>query len=195
MRKLIVSSCILMLGLTANADSIFKVGTNSSPYSPEKSFKVGDLITVLILESTSAQHKAQTKTGVTDDLGLRFNHTIERLAPLIGTSNSLSGAASQKYGGTGSTQRESNVQAKVAALVTEVLNNGNLRIEGRHKVSVNDENQEIVVTGTVRSKDVSIGNTIYSYQVADADISIKGAGVVQEAEAPGWLTRILNWLF
>lgn len=194
-RAVFVLLGILLLGLTANADSIFKAEKATSPYSPDKSFKVGDIITILIMETSSAQHKAGTNTDTKDDFGLKFNHTIDRLTPVIGTSNSLGGQNSQKYGGSGSTQRQSNVQAKVAALVTEVLDNGNLKIEGHHKVSVNDENQEILVSGTVRSKDISISNAIYSYQVADADISIKGSGPIQEAEAPGWFTRILNWLF
>ena len=186
---------ILLLGLTASADSIWKTEKATSPYSPDKSFKTGDIITILIIESSTAQHKAGTNTDVKDDFGVKFNHTIDKLTSIIGTSNSLSGGGSQKYGGLGSTQRQSNVQAKVAAVVTEVMDNGNLKIEGRHKVAVNDEDQEIMISGTVRSKDISINNTIYSYQVADADISIKGTGVVQEAEAPGWFTRILNWLF
>ncbi|HTY13740.1 MAG TPA: flagellar basal body L-ring protein FlgH [Candidatus Omnitrophota bacterium] len=193
----LVLALLLFLGLAtaAGSDSLYKVGQTGSPYTPEKSFRVGDIITVLVVESSSAQHKAGTNSNVSDDFGVKFVHTLERLNPLIGPSSSVNGDLSQKYGGTGSTQRESNIQAKIAAEVTEVMENGNLRIEGKHTVRVNDENQEILVSGVVRSKDVTITNTIYSYQVADADISIKGSGTVQEAEAPGWFTRILNWLF
>lgn len=191
---LVIVSWLLGSAFQANGDSIWKKGA-ASPYSPEKSFKVGDIITVLILESAQAQHKAGTKTDVKDDLGVKFNHTIEKLSPLIGASNQITGQLANKYAGSGGTERSSNVTAKVAAVVTEVYENGNLKLEGRHKVTVNDEDQEILVTGVVRSKDVGISNTIYSYQVADADISIRGKGVVQEAESAGWLTRILNWLF
>ena len=186
---------LLLLGFSAHADSIWKTGSSSSPYSPEKSFKVGDIITVLIVESSTAQNKAGTNTDIRDNLGLQFNHTIERLNSLIGPNTSVTAQGSQKYGGQGSTNRASNVQAKIAATVTEVMDNGNLKIEGHHQVRVNDETQNIQVTGVVRSKDISINNTIYSYQVADADVSIRGTGTVQEAEAPGWIVRILNWLF
>ena len=62
-------------------------------------------------------------------------------------------------------------------------------------MDINDESQEILISGIIRSKDVSPANTVYSYQVADAQVSFKGTGAVQEAEAPGWFTRILNWLF
>jgi len=191
---LVMVSWLLGSAFQANGDSIFKKGA-ASPYSPEKSFKVGDIITILVLESTQAQQKAGTKTDVKDDFGVKFSHTIERLTPLIGASNQLSGQLANKYGGSGGTERSSNVTTKVAAVVTEVYENGNLKLEGRHKIAVNDEDQEILVTGVVRSKDVGISNTIYSYQVADADISIRGKGAIQEAESPGWFTRILNWLF
>ncbi|MFA4905322.1 MAG: flagellar basal body L-ring protein FlgH [Candidatus Margulisiibacteriota bacterium] len=196
-----VRAFLILLGLglvmtvsSASADSLWKK-SSSSPYSPEKSYKVGDIITVLINEISSAQHKAGTKTDIKDDLGLKFTHSIDRLTPLIGTNNTAVGQWSNKYGGSGGTERSSNVTARVAALVTEVMDNGNLKIEGKHKVNVNDENQEIVISGIVRSKDISVSNTIYSYQVANAEVAISGTGVVQEAESPGWLTRILNWLF
>jgi flagellar L-ring protein precursor FlgH len=73
--------------------------------------------------------------------------------------------------------------------------NGNLKVKGRHRVEVNDEIQEISITGMVRAKDISGANSVYSYQVADAELAVKGTGVVAETESPGWLTRIFNWLF
>jgi flagellar L-ring protein precursor FlgH len=75
------------------------------------------------------------------------------------------------------------------------LPNGNLKIKGKHKVEVNDEIQEITISGIVRPKDISGSNSIYSYQVANAELAVKGTGVVAETEAPGWLTRLFNWLF
>lgn len=176
------------------SDSLWK-NDSSSSYTPDKSFKVGDIVTVIIQENTAAQHKAATNTNVKDDLGLQFTHTIQRLNPLISGNNNATFQGSNKYTGSGSTQRTSNVESKVAASVTEVMNNGNLKIEGHHSLVVNDENQEIILSGVVRSKDISVANTIYSYQVADANVSVKGIGSVQEAESPGWLTRIFNWIF
>ena len=163
--------------------------------SPEKSYKVGDVIIILIEENTNAQQKAGTNTNIKDDMGLQFTHTITKLNPLLGNNNNVSWSNSNKYAGQGTTQRASNVTAKVAATVTEVMENGNLKIEGSHKLDVNDESQEIQISGLVRSKDISVANTIYSYQVASAQVSVKGTGVIQEAESPGWFTRIFNWLF
>lgn len=194
MRPLAVGFFLLMLVSAVPADSIW--GENSaSPYSTQKAYKVGDIINVIILESSNAKNLANTKTDVRDDLAGKFTHTLQRLAPIIGTNNQVAGQVSNQYTGDGSTTRGSNVQARVAAWVTEVLPNGNLSIKGLHRVEVNDELQEITLTGIVRPKDISGANTIYSYQVANADLSVKGSGSVADTSAPGWLTRIFNWLF
>ena len=186
--------CLAALAGAAVADSVWNKDS-ASPYSTQKAYKTGDIINIIILESTVAQNKAGTKSDVRDDLGMKFTHTLQRLAPVIGTNNQATGQVYNKYSGLGQTSRASNVQARIAAWVTEVMPTGNLKIKGRHKVEVNDEIQEITITGVVRAKDISGANTVFSYQVADAELAVKGTGVVAETESPGWLTRIFNWLF
>jgi len=193
-KLLMVLLLVINYALPVSADSVWN-DKSASPYSTEKSYALGDLVYVLILESTSAQSKAGTNTNVKDDLGAKFNHTIQRLAPIIGTSNQAVGQWSNKYKGLGQTTRSSNVQARIAAWVTEVLPNGNLSLKGKHKVAVNNEVQQITITGIVRPKDISGANSIFSYQVANAELIVEGSGVVAESESPGWLTRLLNWLF
>lgn len=193
-KYIIFAFCVLIFAFAAGADSVWNKDS-ASPYSTQKAYKAGDIINIIILESTSAQNKAGTKSDVRDDLGLKFSHTIQRLAPVIGTSNQATGQFSNRYKGLGQTTRASSVQARIAAWVTEVIPNGNLKIKGRHKVEVNDEIQEITISGLVRPKDISGSNTVYSYQVANAELAVKGTGVIAETESPGWLTRLFNWLF
>jgi len=178
----------------AIADSLWDK-ESTSPYTTQRAYKVGDIINIIIMESTSAKNIAGTKTDTKDDLGAKFTHTIQRLAPVIGANNQLAGNVSNSFSGQGQTQRSSNVSARIAAWVTEVMPNGNLAIKGNHKMEVNDEIQEITVTGVIRPQDVSGANTLFSYQVANAQLAVKGTGVVAETESPGWLTRIFNWLF
>jgi flagellar L-ring protein precursor FlgH len=187
-------SCFL-LSSAVHSDSIWKTGVSSSPYSNQKAYRVGDIITVLILESTSALQKAGTTTNVRDDLSVNFNHSIERLYPSIQPSTQVQGGARNDYKGLGETTRSSNIKTTISAKVLEVLQNGNLKIKGVHRVDVNENEQKIEITGIIRSKDVSMSNTVYSYQVADSNISIIGKGAVGEAESPGWITRIMNWIF
>ncbi|MBU1027183.1 MAG: flagellar basal body L-ring protein FlgH, partial [Candidatus Margulisbacteria bacterium] len=194
---LILKICvaIILMGFcsVSFADSIWNK-ESSSPYSTGKAYKEGDIINIMILESSQAQNKAGTDTDVKDDLGVKFTHSIQQLTPIIGANNQATGQLYNRYKGLGGTTRTSNVQARIAAWVTDVLENGNLIIKGNHKVKVNSEIQEITITGMVRPKDISGANSVYSYQVASAELSVIGTGAVAEAESPGWITRILNWL-
>ena len=167
----------------------------ASPYSSQKAYKIGDIINVMIVETSSAKNQAETKTNLKDDLGIQFTHTLQRLAPIIGTNTQVTGQAANTYTGNGQTTRGSTMQARVSAWVTDVLPNGNLAIKGQHKLEINDELQEINITGIVRPKDISGANTIFSYQVASAELSVKGTGSVGDAESPGWITRFINWIF
>lgn len=168
---------------------------SSSPFIVQKPYKVGDVIMVLIVESTSAVQKAGTDTQNQDNLSASFTHAIQKLQGVLPPSASLQGSRSQSFKGSGSTSRTSNVLATIAVTVKNVLPDGNLYIEGTHKVSVNEERQEIKISGIIRPKDITAWNTVYSYQVANADVAVKGTGAVGEASSPGLIMRILNFLF
>lgn len=198
--KKIISFILSLLLVTwsfpglAGADSVWNQ-ESASPYSTDKVYKIGDIINIIVIESTSAQNKAGTKSDVSDNLSMKLTHTLQRLAPYIGTNNQVVGSVDNKYTGQGQTSRTSSVQTRISAWVTDVLPNGNLQIKGSHRVAVNEETQEIAITGLVRPKDISGANTIYSYQVANAQLSVSGKGVVADSESPGFLTRLFNWLF
>jgi flagellar L-ring protein precursor FlgH len=196
MKKILILG-LLILGLAGSvlADSIWNDKESASPYSTEKAYRLGDIINIVVSENTTARNRGGTKTVHQDDLAAKINHTLANLAPIVGRSNSLTGQLSNTFQGSGQTTRDNNVSSRISAWVTDVLPNGNLKIEGHHKVQVNDDLQDITITGMVRPKDISGANTVYSYQVADAELIVRGSGVVAEAEAPGWLVRFFNWLF
>ena len=196
MKKLKHSIALLLIAVLfpvcpVFADSIWE-RTSTSLFSVNKSFRVGDIVTIIVLESTSAVQKAGTDTNVNDNLSSTLDHTIASLN--IQPSNFVKATAGNTYRGLGSTTRTSNVTAKIAAVVVKVMPNGNLMISGEHRVEVNDETQTLRISGMVRPKDVSLQNTVYSYQVAGADVSVKGKGVVGEADSPGVFTRFFNWI-
>lgn len=195
MKKIIFLALMfsLVLAQSTFSDSIWQEGVSTSPYSTQKTYKVGDIVYVVILESTSALSKAGTQTKVKDELSASFHHTIDSLG--IDTDASMNPKVENKFDGAGKTTRSTDIQARVAARVTRVLKNGNIKLVGKHLIEVNGEEQEIVISGVVRSKDINQANAVYSYQVANAKIVVQGSGMVAEAEQPGWFTRILNWIF
>lgn len=166
-----------------------------------KARRRGDIITVVISEQASASKQASTGTqrtstmsaGVPQLLGLEKT-PIKSWADL---ANLLNLKNDSKFAGSGSTSRQETLQATVSAKVVEVIPNGNLMIEGRRSVKVNNEDQIIVLTGTVRSRDINSDNTVSSAVIADAKINYSGKGVVSDRQSPGWLMNILDkvWPF
>jgi len=166
-----------------------------------KARRKGDIITVIISENASASKQAATATerastvsaGIPQLLGLEKT-PIKNWMDL---ANLLNASNDSKFSGTGSTSRQETLQATISAKVVDVTPNGNLLIEGRRSVKVNNEDQIIVLTGTVRSRDVNTDNTVSSSVIADARINYTGKGVLSDRQSPGWLMNILDkiWPF
>ena len=93
--------------------------------------------------------------------------------------------------------REGKLVANITARVVEVMPNGNLALEARKELTINNEKQLLVLTGTVRPNDIDSNNTVLSSKIADAQIYYVGDGVLQDKQSPGWLVRIIDniWPF
>lgn len=168
-----------------------------------KARRRGDILTIIISETASASKAAKTNTARTSELsagipnfmGLEGTALASKylgdLTKMIAASNS------SKFAGNGSTSRDESLKATITARVVDVMPNGNLLIEGRRNIKVNNEDQEIVLEGTVRSRDVAPDNSVNSIYVADARISYSGRGIISDQQSPGWLMSIIDkvWPF
>ena len=101
------------------------------------------------------------------------------------------------FDGSGSTDRVETMTAFMTARVMNVTTNGNLYIEGRRQIRVNNETQFIILSGLIRPTDISPNNTVLSSYIADAKIEYLGSGSVSDKQRPGWLGRIVDvvWPF
>ena len=175
-----------------------ETGRNSL-FTDNKARFVNDIITIVIVESSSGQNTASTNTskdtktsaGISAMLGL--DKQITNNNPSMGGSISIGGTNSNSLKGAGDTSRGGTLQATITAKVVRVLDNGNLLIEGRRQLTLNEEDQFIVMTGIIRPDDITIDNQISSSLIADARIVYTGNGVLHDKQRPGWLTRILDW--
>ena len=174
-----------------------------SLFSDLKARQLGDILTVAIFEQASASREATTQTGrsSSNDAGISkffgFETDLAKLNGGIDPSSLIATTYENDFEGTGSTSRKENLVATLSTRVVEVFPNGNLRIEGGKTVTVNREEQIIVLTGIVRPNDISSSNVIHSKYVLDAKIAYTGKGVISDKQGPGWMTRILDnvWPF
>ncbi len=165
----------------------------SSLFSDQKACRVGDAITILVVESTQASNDAQTTAGRNDNLGLTGAMSTGSTSPSTNLSGSV--GTSSDFKGSGSTSTSGMISTKISATVDSVLPNGNIRISGKKKIVINGEEQTVSITGVVRLADISADNSVYSYNIANADIQFTGDGLINSSQHPGWLTKLFHLLF
>ena len=186
----------------SNPGSIFNDGDAQFLFDDHRAKRVGDIVMVNVVESASAANEATTDTNRDSNseygVSALFGRTsIPLFGGNVGSTPVLGTNTKKEFSADGSTTRNNKVTATVAARVVNVLPDGLLRIEGARQTKVNNETQYLVVAGLIRSRDVASDNSVLSTQIADAQISYYGEGVIAEKQKPGWLTRLLDniWPF
>ena len=166
-------------------------------FSDQKARTVGDVVTIKIAESSQATNKASTATDRSSSLSASVDafFNLEQDYPatrdFFNPFSRVAGGLESEFEGTGTTKRSGDLDAYITALVTQVLPNGNLVVNGSREVLINNENQVIQLTGVVRPRDINADNQVLSTYVADARISYSGSGVIDDRQKPGWLTNIV----
>jgi len=164
-----------------------------SLFSDHRAMRVNDILTIHIVESAKANTKSNTNTAKSNDADVGFSGGSGRLRflPSFGTRNSNS----TKFDGQGATSRQGTFEATVSARVIEVLEGGNLVIEGSKVVEINQEKETLKITGIVRPQDIQKNNIVFSSSIADAEITYSGSGVASTASRKGIITRMFGWVF
>jgi flagellar L-ring protein precursor FlgH len=172
------------------ANSLWRMGSRSFFRDP-RAAKVGDLLTVQIdigdqakiANTTTRSTNAAENASAPNLLGLESR--LKGLLPQAVDPSSLVKLGSDSSNtGTGTVDRSENINLTVAAVVTQVLPNGNLVIQGQQEVRVNNEVRELSVSGVVRPEDISNSNTIRHTQIAEARISYGGRGQITDVQQP-----------
>jgi flagellar L-ring protein precursor FlgH len=174
---------------SASANSLWRTGARAF-FGDQRARRIGDILTVSIRIDDRAQTSNTTSRsrtnditgGVTNFFGLE--NSLGRAFPGGFDPQSLVGVeGSSNANGTGSVSRSERVDLTIAAVVTDILSNGNLVIQGRQEVRTNREVRELTVAGIVRPEDISSANTIAHTQIAEARISYGGRGDISRVQA------------
>jgi len=175
-------------------------------FQDNKARKVGDIVTVTINETATSSQSATTNTSKNTSMDMRATSLLG-LPTSLGVQNFLglgnqfdptvNASVSNSNQGNGTVTRNGSLTGNISAIITEILPSGNFRIEGRRSVTVNYEEQILVLRGIIRPQDINFDNTILSVWIADASISLTGEGVVDDEQRKGWLAKILSkvWPF
>jgi flagellar L-ring protein precursor FlgH len=177
----------------ANNGAIYQVGRDVDLFENPIARHVGDVVTIVLSESTNAQKSATTKTQKSTSNTLPgvslFGSpvTIHGAQVLSGNLNDAS-----KFDGEGNSAQSNSLTGYITTTVAKVLPNGNLYIKGEKKIWINQGQENVVLSGVIRPIDLAPDNTIPSSRVANARISYGGKGAINDANAAGWLSRFFN---
>jgi flagellar L-ring protein precursor FlgH len=158
---------------------------------------VGDLVTISITEANKASELANTNTSKNSGITTGINSLFGLSFPMksftdnaVNVDTALDVTLGNTSSGQGKTERQSSFTSFLTARVIQVLPNQNLMIQGQRQMRINNETEVIMLTGIIRPQDIDNTNTIASTKVAEARLTVSGAGVVSDKQKVGWLQRI-----
>jgi len=169
--------------------AIFTTASFSNPYGSQKAGRVGDVLTVQLVENTSAQKAASTEasksSSVDGGASLLFGGTG---AGFLG----IEAENDQEFKGDGKSSINNRVQGNISVTVAQVLPNGNLMIRGEKLLTINQGTEFVRLSGVIRPQDVGPDNSVPSNRIANARIVYGSGGAIADANQMGWLSRFFN---
>ena len=181
-----------------NPNSLWRNGSRAF-FKDQRATHVGDLLTVTVNITDKANIANETQrsrtnsedSGITDFIGAK---TLGAQAQKVLPGRILTADSTASSDGKGSVNRQEALQTNVAAVVTQVLPNGNLVVEGKQEIRVNYEIRELVVAGIVRPEDIQSDNTIDSTKIAQARIAYGGRGQIMDVQQPRYGQQVMDVL-
>ncbi len=194
MKVKIIGLLILTINLLSSAlfGQEFQSAITHSLFSDHKARNVGDILTIFIIEFSEADNQNSTSTSKADNISLSADEGTGVLSflPDLG----FGASTSNTFKGDGVTSRRGSLKGKMTATIVEILPNGNYQVEGKRIIELNQDKQEMTLSGIVRPRDIRADNTVFSYHIANANISYRGKGTINRASQVGLVRRILNFI-
>jgi flagellar L-ring protein precursor FlgH len=180
---------------TFNPNSLWRNGSRAF-FKDQRAQQVGDILTITVNITDTAQFANETQLSRTGNINSDVNNFFGKSqilnTPIPGTLLNADGTNAND--GKGSINRQETLQTHVAAVVTQVLPNGNLVVSARQEFRVNNELRELSVTGVIRPQDIASDNTVQHDRMAEARITYGGRGELTEEQHTPWGQQLLNIL-
>lgn len=186
-----------------NSGSIFQEQTALSLFSDAKPRRVGDILTVQLVEKTRAQKKADNQINKNSSqemadpsiLGTGVQFNLPGLIPLAnnqGLNLGVSANANRQFKGSSLAEQSNTLEGGITVTVARIFENGNLLIRGEKWLTLNQGSEFVRLSGIVRPDDISTDNLVLSTRIANANISYSGTGSFAESNEMGWLSNFFN---
>jgi flagellar L-ring protein FlgH len=181
-----------------NANSLWRNGSRSF-FKDQRAHQIGDLLTVTvnITDQANFANESQRSRKTTEDSGITAffgSGLLGGAAAGVLPGRFLTADSNNSYDGKGSIVRQETLQTNIAAVVTQLLPNGNLVVEGKQEIRVNYEKRELIVAGIVRPEDIQSDNTIDSSKIAQARIAYGGHGQMSDVQQPRYGSQVMDVL-
>ena len=196
-QSVLIALFALPLGFqtAAPAQSLWREDVARPMFADHRAAGVGDILTIVVQENTTTSKNNATKTEKVSGLSAAISTFLfPGWLSYKGSMPAVDYKSDIKHDGKGQIDNSETIVAHVAVKVIDVLPNHNLLIEGKRETSFSGEHQTITLHGVVRPENISADNTVLSYHIADATISILGKGTVTDSQRKGWFTRIWDKL-
>lgn len=187
MKKMMsVFSLIFLCHLSAFAMNLFDETHYRALIADRKAYLPGDILTVIVLETSNAQTSADLSSGKAIETALKASYNKKSYK--VGLDLTGSGRANAK------TARNGKIKAALTVRIKDIFPNTTYLIEGRQMITINGEQQTIILSGIVRQEDISAQNTILSTRLADAQITYAGNGSVSNAQRYNYAYKLLSFM-
>jgi len=174
--------------------SIYQHGRTVQLFEDNKAYRIGDVLSVTLSESTNASKSAETNTDKDDEIDLNALSVFGSLGPSINGNRILNSTldGEREFSGSGDSAQSNSLSGEIAVTVVDVLPNGNLVVRGEKIIGLNQGSEFIRLSGIVRPEDIDTDNTILSRKIANSRIFYGGGGVIAESNSRGWLARFFD---
>lgn len=192
-KPLVILTALLTANLAA-AQSLWHDTQARSMVSDKRAATVGDILSIVVQENNSTTKDNNTKTSKKTALdasidAFLYSPQVSTLLTKGGQLPSIKLGSTHDFDGGGKINNSERIVARIAVQVIDTLPNRNLVVEGRRFTAFSGETQEIILRGVVRPEDITSGNTIFSYNVAEATIRFVSKGSISRAQKKGWFTK------
>ncbi|CAM5346978.1 Flagellar L-ring protein OS=Afipia felis OX=1035 GN=flgH PE=3 SV=1 [Afipia felis] len=176
-----------------NPNSLWRNGSRAF-FKDQRAHQVGDILTVSvnITDKANIANETQRSRSGTEDSTIASFFGVKKVPGTNSAGNMLTTDSTSSTDGKGSVVRQEALQTNVAAVVTQLLPNGNLVVEGKQEIRVNFEIRELVVAGIVRPEDIQSDNTIDSSKIAQARIAYGGRGQITDVQQARYGQQVMD---